>query len=76
MSLLWKWLFSQSEKLLKTRKGGTKHYKHIIEDPELRNVQNEKCRKQYAADKKIKGKKPLKVIKAQRLRWRTQKQIQ
>ncbi len=47
-----------------------------MENPELHGACNEKCREQYAgAKQKKKGKKPSKkIIEAQRLKWRTQKQ--
>ncbi len=69
---------SQSLNLKRKRKAGDNHYKHIIQDAELQDACNEKHRKQYAMAEQTKnGKKPSQeVIEAQRLRWRTQKQIQ
>ncbi len=67
---------SQSEKFARKRKEEAKHYKCIMEDPELHDARIEKGQKQYAAAKQKKnGKKPpMKVIEAQWLKWRTQKQ--
>ncbi len=68
----------QSEKLARKRKAEAKRCKSIMEDLELHDACNEKRRRQYAAAKqKKKDKKPSKkVIEAQRLKWRIQKQSQ
>ncbi len=69
----------QSEKLMRNIKAEAKLHKRIMEDLELRDARNEKRWKQYAVikQKKKKGEKPLmKVIHAQWLKWRTQKQNQ
>ncbi len=71
--------FSQSEKLIWKRKAKAKHYKRIMEDPELHNAAMRSVKNStYAVAKQEKiGKKPSKkVVEAQQLKWRTLKQNQ